>query len=76
MSDHHEESSRGVGGRSGRGIQMHGAGSFNNKLVTRLSCAPADLMVFLEAALHSQLNDSERLFVSVIESNHLNWYRI
>ena len=34
---------------AGRGIDMQGSASFNNKLVTKLSCAPADIMVFLEA---------------------------
>ena len=41
--------SENMDGHRDRGINMQGAASFNNKLVTKLSCAPADIMVFLEA---------------------------
>ena len=46
---------------AGRGIDMQGGASFNNKLVTKLSCAPADIMVFLEACAMGNVDRVEQL---------------
>ena len=51
---------QGAGG-GGRGIQMEGGGSFNNKLVSKLSCAPGDIMVFLEACAMGNVDRVEQL---------------
>ena len=50
---------QGVGG--GRGIEMQGNASFNNKLVTKLSCAPADIMNFLEACAMGNVDRVNKL---------------
>ena len=46
---------------AGRGIDMQGSASFNNKVVTKLSCAPADIMVFLEACAMGNVDRIEQL---------------
>ena len=43
------------------GINMEGHGDFNNRLVSRLSRAPADLMHFLEACAMGNIDRVESL---------------
>ena len=43
------------------GIQLHGHASFNTRLLSRLSLAPADLMHFLEACAMGNIARVEEL---------------
>merc|ERR1719309_1208527 len=56
-------------GHRDRGINMQGAASFNNKLVTKLSCAPADIMVFLEACAMGNIDRVNELIEKGVDVN-------
>ena len=51
----------GQGGGGGMGIEMQGNTNFNNKLVTKLGCAPADIMNFLEACAMGSIDRLDKL---------------
>ena len=50
------------------GINMEGHGSFNNRLVSRLSKAPSDLMHFLEACAMGNIDRVESLLAKGVVS--------
>ena len=51
----------------GRGIHIAGHDNFNNRLMSRLSLAPADLMHFLEACAMGNLARVESLLERGVE---------
>ena len=53
----------------GRGIHIAGHANFNNRLVSRLSLAPADLMHFLEACAMGNLARVESLLERGVDVN-------
>ena len=53
----------------GRGIHIAGHANFNNRLMSRLSLAPADLMHFLEACAMGNLARVESLLERGVEVN-------
>ena len=50
------------------GINMEGHNSFNNRLVSRLSRAPSDLMHFLEACAMGNIDRVESLLAKGVVS--------
>ena len=59
--DAHDNAAGAGAGGGGRGIVLEGGGTFNNKLISKLSCAPADIMVFLEACAMGNLDRVDKL---------------
>jgi len=51
------------------GIEMQGNTNFNNKLVTKLGCAPADIMNFLEACAMGSIDRLDKLLEKGVDVN-------
>ena len=54
---------------TGRGILMDGHTGFNNRLISRLSAAPGDLMHFLEACAMGNMSRVETLINKGVDIN-------
>jgi len=59
----------GQGAAGGRGIEMQGSANFNNKLVTKLVCAPDDIMNFLEACAMGSIDRVDKLLEKGVDVN-------
>ena len=54
---------------TGPGIHMDGHASFNSRLISRLSAAPSDMMVFLEACAMGNISRVDSLLAKGVDVN-------